>query len=295
MAYGTPNTLDEVEQYYTDIRRGKRPSPREIEELKQRYIAIGGHSPLLQITNRQAEELEGKLIDEGVQARVYVGMKHWHPYIPDVVKKIDRDGLRELVTVPLAPHYSAASTNGYRAAVEDALREIESDIKLRFIESWHLNPYLLEAWLELIEDALRMFDRPDDVFVLFTAHSLPKRLMQSGDPYVEQLMETSAEIAKMSSLRRWAFAFQSASKTGERWLGPDLLDRIDELSSNGVRDVLVTPVGFVADHLEILYNIDVEAAQHAHRLGIRLERTRMPNDSPKFISALASIVRQALG
>lgn len=295
MSYGSPNSLDEVEAYYTHIRQGRKPSREEVEDLIQRYVAIGGRSPLLEISERQAKALEKKLNEDGLQARVYVGMKHWHPFIAEAMKRIYGDGVTSLVAIPLAPHYSAMSTGGYKAAVHKSVEELGARVNLRFIENWHLNPWLLSSWKKLIEDGLSKFSTGIDVFVLFTAHSLPQKFLQPRDPYRSKLLETSAELAEMLSIRKWDLAFQSASSTDERWLEPSIFEKLVEISKRGAEDVLVAPIGFVADHLEILYDIDVEASQVAQNIGLRLRRTNLPNDSPLFIGALASLVKQELG
>lgn len=291
MAYGSPNSLDEVEAYHTQIRHGRRPSAEEVKNLIERYIAIGGRSPLLEITERQAKALEKKLNGDGIHAKVYVGMRHWHPFIAEAIQEIHSDGVRNLVAVPLAPYYSALSIGGYQKALEKAINEIGGSVNLEFIKSWHLNPWLLMTWKMLIEDGLSKFTTGDEFFVLFTAHSLPEK---QGDPYQLQLLETSTELAKMLSIGEWGIAFQSASQTGERWLGPDILEKLHEVAKHGTKNILVAPVGFVSDNLEILYDIDVEAQGHARKIGLTLLRTELPNDSSPFLEALASVVKQAL-
>ncbi len=244
----------------------------------------------MEITRRQAEALERKLKEEGLDARVYVGMKHWEPFIAETMEEIARDPVEKLIAIPLAPHYSKMSIGGYHEAVLKAQAEAGIEFPLDLVESWHLHPGLLSLWSRLIEDAVAEFNGMD-VFVLFTAHSLPERILQGGDPYRQQLNETSHKLAKMTSLQHWGFAFQSAGHATEKWLGPDILEKLDELREMEVTRVLVAPIGFVADHLEILYDLDVEAMQKAEQLGVRLKRTRLPNDSPLFIEALASLVK----
>jgi protoporphyrin/coproporphyrin ferrochelatase len=291
MSYGSPNTLDEVEEYYTEIRHGRKPSAEEVANLKERYQSIGGRSPLLEITRRQADALERKLNEEGLDARVYVGMKHWEPFIAETMKEIARDPVEKLIAIPLAPHYSKMSIGGYHEAVMKAQAKGGRQFLINLVESWHLQPELLRLWKKLIEDARSEFDGMEDAFVLFTAHSLPERILNEGDPYKQQLYETSSKLAEMATLQHWGFAFQSAGHTAEKWLGPDIIEELVELRKMEKTRVLVAPIGFVADHLEILYDLDIEAMQRAEQIGVMLKRTRLPNDSPLFIEALASLVK----
>ncbi len=291
MSYGSPNTLDEVEAYYTDIRHGRKPSSEEVKNLKERYQAIGGRSPLLEITKRVALALERKLIEEGFEVEVYVGMKHWHPYVAEIVREIARNRVGKLVAIPLAPHFSKMSIGGYREAVLKALHKYAPTIKLDFVESWHLHPGLLNLWRQLIENGLSKFSRKEGVFVLFTAHSLPERILQERDPYRQQLLDTSSTLARILGVKNWDFAFQSAGHTQEKWLGPDILEKLRALGDQNVRNLLVVPVGFFSEHLEILYDIDIEATELARELGLELRRTELPNDSPIAIEALSSLVK----
>ena len=290
MSYGSPDRLDDVEAYYTDIRHGRKPSPEEVTNLKERYQAIGGKSPLLDIAKRQAIELEAKLNEEGLEAKVHIGMKHWHPYIAETVEEIAKEHIERLVAIPLAPHYSRMSIGGYRDALSKALAGHLNGFKLDFIESWHLNPNLLTLWRKLIEDGLAESGSKEDTHVLFTAHSLPERILQEGDPYKNQLLATSSELARMLSIKDWSFAFQSAGHSSEKWLGPDILEELRALKIRGVHKVLVVPVGFFSEHLEILYDIDIEAAALAREIDLKLKRTELPNDTPLAIETLRYLV-----
>jgi ferrochelatase len=280
MAYGSPATASDVPAYLADIREGKPISPGAIEELQERYRRIGGRSPLDEITERQRAALEREL-----GTPVFVGMKHWRPRIAEAVEAALRGGADRLVGLVLAPHYSRLSIAGYRERLEKAL---SVRAELVFVESWHDDP----AFVEVLAGRVRGFDG----HVVFTAHSLPERILGAGDPYRDQLLETAARVAEASDLdhKQWTFAFQSASATGEPWLGPDILEELDRLAENGVRRVLVCPVGFVSDHLEILWDLDVEARQRAAALGLELERIESLNDDPDFVRALAGIARTAL-
>jgi ferrochelatase len=286
MAYGSPATLEEVEPYYTHIRGGRRPTPEQVEALRNRYRSIGGASPLLAITRAQAEALGARL---GIP--VYVGMKHWHPFIEETVERMHADGVARAVAIALAPHYSRISIGGYINAVEAAVARFGGP-QMAYVQSWHLHPLFIDAVVERVREARRRVD--PQAPVVFTAHSLPKRILEWGDPYVDQLVGTARTVANAAEVGRWSFAFQSASATGEPWLGPDILDVIREVHGTGVREVVVCPVGFVADHLEVLYDIDVEGRRLADTLGMRLIRTESLNASPPFIETLAAIARQHL-
>jgi len=257
MAYGSPATLDDVEAYVTHIRGGRTPAAAQVEELRQRYRRIGGSSPLRAITSAQAEALQRHLAAQGVPARVYVGMKHAPPFIADAVAAMARDGIGEAVGLALAPHYSRLSVASYfSVAGEEAAAR---GIALHTVESWHDHPGFITAVASRVQAALARFPSPAGVEVVFTAHSLPRRIRTWGDPYPEQLARTSELVASAAGVPSWRFAYQSASHTGEPWLGPDLLEVLRALAAAGRREVVVCPVGFVADHLEVLYDIDIEA------------------------------------
>ena len=279
MAYGSPERIEDIRAYLEDIREGRPVSDAAVEELTERYRRIGGRSPLDEVTERQRAALEREL---GLP--VHVGMKHWRPRIADAVGAAVEGGATLIVGVALAPHYSALSIAGYRERLEAAL---DGRAELRFVESWHDH----EPYLDVLADRVR----GTDAHVVFTAHSLPERILAMGDPYRDDLLETSRLIAERAGLDRWSFAFQSESATGEPWLGPDILDELDSLHARGVRKVLVAPVGFVSDHLEILWDLDVEARERAAELGLELERIESLNDDPAFIRALAALVRSTLG
>jgi ferrochelatase len=278
MAYGSPAIADDVPAYLADIREGRPVSREAIDELTERYRRIGGRSPLDEITEAQRATLEREL---GVP--VFVGMKHWRPRIAEAVEAGLAAGADTIVGLVLAPHYSRLSIAGYRERLEQAL---QGRAELVFVESWHDHV----PFLDVLAERVRGFDG----HVVFTAHSLPERILQDRDPYRDQLLETSRLVAERSGLTDWSFAFQSASATGEPWLGPDILEELDRLAANGVQRVLVCPVGFVSDHLEILWDLDIEARAKAAELGLELERIESLNDDPEFVRALAGIVGKAL-
>ena len=278
MAYGSPATEADIPAYLADIREGRPVSPGAVEELTERYRRIGGRSPLDEMTERQRAALEREL-----DLPVFAGMKHSRPRIAEAVEQALEGGAGLVAGVVLAPHYSRLSVEGYRERLEAAL---DGRAELRFVESWHVH----EPYLDVLADRVR----GTDAHVVFTAHSLPARILEQGDPYEEQLLETSRLVAERAALERWSFAYQSASATGEPWLGPDLLEELDALAERGVRKVLVAPIGFVSDHLEILWDIDVEARDRARELGLELERIESLNDDPAFIRGLAELVRRVV-
>ena len=278
MAYGSPSTADEIRPYFEDIRGGRPVSDEAVEELAERYRRIGGRSPLDDVTEAQRAALEREL---GVP--VFIGMKHWQPRIAEAVESALAGGATRIVGVVLAPHYSRLSVGEYRERLEAA---VAGRAELELVESWHDH----EPFIDVLADRVR----GTDAWVVFTAHSLPERILAEGDPYRDQLLETSRLVAEGAGLERWSFAFQSASPTGEPWLGPDVLDELGRLREAGVTSVLVAPVGFVSDHLEILWDLDVEARERAAELGLELERIESLNDDPAFIRALAALVEERL-
>jgi len=294
MAYGSPNSLDEVGDYLAQVRGGRAPSPDEVEHLKQRYRRVGGRTPLLRITESQADALEKKLLADGVRARVSFGMKHWHPFVGDVVEKISLDNPPILIGLALAPHYSKLSIGGYEDSVRRGLAKKNSDVQFVMAKSWHTQPSLIKALSARVSNGLLEMNASEATIVLFTAHSLPLKAVSNEDPYQAQLLETSQLVAKEANVTHWDFAFQSASGPPGTWLGPSLKEKISELSNKGIKQILVCPVGFVSDHLEILYDLDVEAKEYASAHGIALTRTLSLNDDPMFIAALAAVVRPLL-
>jgi protoporphyrin/coproporphyrin ferrochelatase len=280
MAYGSPERLSDVPAYYADIRGGRPIAPENLADLVERYRRLGieDSSPLNAITEQTRAALE-----EELDLRVFTGMKHWTPRISEAADAALASGADEIVGLVLAPHYSALSIAGYREQLE---RSVGGRAELRFVESWHEEP----GFVELLADRVR----GTDAHVVFTAHSLPARILEQGDPYRDQLLKTSRLVADASGVSDWSFSFQSESPTGEPWLGPDILDHLASLRRQGVEHVLLCPVGFVSDHLEIRWDLDVEAQEKAAELGMQLERIEMPNADPTFVRTLAGIARRAL-
>ena len=279
MAYGSPDRLEDVPAYYADIRGGRPIRPELLENLVERYRRLGieDANPLNAIT----EETRGALQEE-LGLPVFTGMKHWQPRIAAATEAALATGASTIVGLVLAPHYSRGSIAGYRLQVEETLA---NRAELAFVESWHDDAGLVA----LLADRIR----GTNAHVVFTAHSLPARVLEGGDPYEEQLLETSRLVAEAAGIEDWSFSYQSESATGEPWLQPDILDHLTALQSKGADAVLVCPVGFVSDHLEIRWDLDVEAAERAAELGLEYERIEMPNADPEFIRVLAGLVRRA--
>ena len=294
MAYGSPDRLDQVEAYYTDIRRGNPPTPELLEELVGRYRAIGGGSPLSRIVEAQRAALEAELAARGRPMRVYAGMRHIEPRIGRIVEGMAAEGVKRFVAIALAPQKSSNAA-GYRRAVDAALAGLgDGAPSAVYVDSWYDQPRFIEALAETAREALARFPEPSRVRVMFTAHSLPARVVAEGDPYPDELAGTAALVAERLGLAGYEFAFQSAGRTGEPWLGPDILEEIRRLAAAGVTELVIRPVGFVADHLEVLYDIDIEAQGVARAVGVRLERARSMNDDPTFIAGLADLAEAAL-
>lgn len=292
LAYGTPETPDDVLPYFTHIRGGRTPSAEAVEHLKERYRRVGGRTPLFEVTQQTARALEDSLASAG-RYRVFVAMKHWHPFIGDVIPRITALGIRRVIAIVLAPHYSRISIGAYEKAVADASCRSKTPLDVTFVEHWGTHPLFIDLVVEHVRRGLAMFSPPSDgnsVMPLFSAHSLPLRIRQWQDPYEEQLRASCEAVAQQAGLTQWRFAWQSAGHTGEPWLGPDIVEYLHTLHVEGVRRVLSVPIGFLCDHLEVLYDIDLEAQQRAVELGITLRRSAMPNASPKLVATLAAIV-----
>jgi ferrochelatase len=292
MSYGTPSGLDDVEAYYTHIRRGRPPTPEQLADLRARYEAIGGTSPLAARTAAQVAGLQTALDStEPGRFRVFSASKHAAPSIEDGVAAMVEAGVADAVALVLAPHYSALSVGQYfervAAAVDDAFG-------VTYVRDWHLEPVLVDLLAERVTEALGRFPEGTSVETVVTAHSLPARVLEGDDPYPRQLEETASAVAEAAALPdgTWRTAWQSAGRTPEPWLGPDVLDVIRETKADGI---LVCPAGFVSDHLEILYDLDIQARGVADEAGVRFERTASLNDAPRFLGMLADVVRVAAG
>ncbi len=291
MAYGTPASADELEPYYTHIRRGRPPSPELLADLRRRYDAIGGLSPLAARTRAQAAALADALGEGFV---VSLGHKHARPYVEEAMAELVAAGTREVVGLVLAPHYSEASVGQYH---ERAMAAAGDALSYRGIRSWHVHPVLIALLAERVRAARDRLAVPDGAVVetVVTAHSLPERVRDLDRPsYPEQLQSTGEALAAAADLHRWRVAWQSAGRTADPWIGPDILEVLRALPAEGVTAVVVCPAGFVSDHLEVLYDVDIEARQVATEAGLALERTASFNDDPRFVALLASLVRDQL-
>ncbi len=294
LAYGTPASVDQIEPYYTHIRRGRPPTPELLGELTERYRAIGGTSPLLEIARLQAARLQALLgrREPDLEFHVALGMKHASPFIEDAVAGLAQLGADQVIAVVLAPHYSSLSVGEYLARVRAAAAEHGlADVSV--VEEWHLQPGYVALLAARVRDSLARLRAggAQRVRVLFTAHSLPTRILEAGDPYPDQLEQTALAVAARAELGDWSIAWQSAGRTAEPWIGPDVRDVVRELAAGGSHDgLLVCPAGFVSDHLEILYDLDIECRAVAQDSGLRFARTASPNADPEFIEVLAQIV-----
>jgi ferrochelatase len=284
MAYGTPATPAEVEAYYTHVRRGRPPTAEQLADLRRRYDAIGGTSPLLARTQEQAAGIQAALGDGYL---VELGMKHAAPFVEDGVAALAKAGVDRIVGLVLAPHYSALSVGEYEKRAKAAADEAGVDFTM--VRSWHL----AEGYLDLLAGFVRAeVERlgVEPVEVVFTAHSLPTRILDMGDPYPDQLAETAGAVAARAGVPRWSLGWQSAGRTPEPWIGPDILAVQPALVEAGAAGVVVCPAGFVSDHLEVLYDLDIEARAAAGAIGLAFTRTPSPNAEPSFCAALAGVV-----
>lgn len=298
MAYGTPYKEEDIERYYTHIRRGRKPSPEMLKDLQDRYNAIGGISPLAKITIKQAEALEALLNEthQDIDFKMYLGLKHIEPFVEDAIQAMKNDGIEEAIGIVLAPHFSTFSVKSYNGRAQEEA-ERHGGLKLHFIESWYMEPLFLEFWSENIKAIFTgMSDEEKKKAVLIiSAHSLPEKILATGDPYPEQLSETAKLIAEKAGVRNYEIGWQSAGNTPEPWLGPDVQDLTKDLfEKKGYTSFVFAPVGFVSDHLEVLYDNDFECKRITDQLGANYYRPEMPNANPKFIKALCNVVTKKL-
>lgn len=294
MAYGTPYSLEDLESYYTHIRHGRKPTPEMIEDLKRRYEAIGGISPLAKITQEQAEKLEAHLneIQNRFEFKAYLGLKHISPFIEDAVKQMHEDGIEEAISLVLAPHFSTFSVKAYNGrALEEA--EKAGGLRIKTIDSWYREPKFINYWAEQVKQIVSGLpaDEKDKFVVIVSAHSLPEKILQFGDPYPNQLQETADLIANKANVKNYVIGWQSAGNTPEPWIGPDVQDLTRQLfHDHHYKAFIYAPVGFVCDHLEVLYDNDIECKAVTDELGVSYYRPEMPNAKREFIDALASVV-----
>ena len=287
MAHGTPESVDQMADYLRLVRGGREPSPTLIEEMTHNWEAIGGRSPLTDITLQQGEALQAQLTRDGLRSPVVIGMRNWRPFIADAVRQIAGAGIRRIVGIPLAPQFSTLSVQKYMDAAQAAL---PAGVEFSCARSFHDHPLLIEAFAERVRAA----DRQAGEEIVFTAHSLPQRVAAAGDPYPHEVASTAKAVADRCGIHTFHIAYQSAGRTPEAWLGPDVSDLIRDRALAGAQNFLAVPIGFVCDHTEILFDIDVQAAEAARSAGARLRRTESLNTSPTFIRTLAALVAQAV-
>ncbi len=288
MAYGGPNNIDEVEPYLLDVRGYRPTAPEIIHEVRERYKLIGGRSPILEQTQAQADALQVALNDQ--RFKTFVGMRHWHPYIKDTLAQMQTQGINKAIGLAMAPHYSRMSIGAYYKKIE----ETQSPIEIARIERWHLLPGYLDALADRVREALQKFPAAvrATVPIIFSAHSLPERILTWNDPYPDELHATVDALMLRLGEHPHEFAFQSAAISNEPWLGPDVGAALNRLAAEGQKHALIAPIGFVVEHVEVLYDIDVVYQQQAQRLGLHLERIEMLGTAPAVMNDLAKLVCQ---
>ncbi|MCK6204369.1 ferrochelatase [Bacillus infantis] len=298
MAYGTPYKEEDIERYYTHIRHGRKPSDEMLEDLRSRYEAIGGISPLARITQEQGEKLEQHLnsIQDEIEFKMYLGLKHIEPFVEDAVKSMKEDGITEAASIVLAPHFSTFSVKSYNGRAKEEAERL-GGLSITSVESWYQEPKFIGYWAKKVKEAFASMpaDEKDNSVLIVSAHSLPEKILQSGDPYPNQLQETADLIAEQAGVENYEVGWQSAGNTPEPWLGPDVQDLTRDLyNEKGYKAFVYTPVGFVADHLEVLYDNDYECKVVTEEIGASYYRPEMPNSQPEFIDAMASAVLRKL-
>jgi len=285
LAHGAPENLDAVEEYLLRVRHGRPLDPEKVQQIRERYSVIGG-SPLLPWTNAQALALENLFKSHSMDKRVYVGMRYSPPFIHDAVRQIIHDEIHFAKAICLAPQFSKLTIGAYKKALEEAVSG--ANLQFEMVFSYAKHPQLISAFAAKLMEAM---NQHPGAFVIFTAHSLPEAALVGGDPYDHETKTTASLVARKCGLPDWRFAYQSQGMTSDKWLGPSVDSRIDELASKGVSEVIVQPIGFVSDHMEILYDIDIQYRQYAAAKGIALFRAPSLNDSPLFIELLFQLAQ----
>ncbi|WP_144463509.1 ferrochelatase [Siminovitchia fortis] len=299
MAYGTPYNEDDIERYYTHIRRGRKPSPEALEDLRNRYKAIGGISPLAKITEDQAYGLAGRLneIQDDVEFKAYIGLKHIEPFIEDAVQKMHDDGIEEAVSIVLAPHFSTFSVKSYNGRAQEKAAELGGP-EITSIESWYKEPKFIDYWVRKVKEVYDNMpaEEREAACLIVSAHSLPEKILQFQDPYPRQLQETADLIAQGAGITEYEVGWQSEGNTPEPWLGPDVQDLTRDLyHKKKYKAFVYIPAGFVSTHLEVLYDNDHECKVVTDEVGAAYYRPAMPDAQPEFIDALAAVVLKKLG
>jgi ferrochelatase len=300
MAYGTPRKMEEIEPYYTHIRGGRKPSQEQLDDLTDRYQAIGGISPLADITNDQTKKLEEELNrrykERGVQFKTYQGLKHIDPFVEEAVHDMTKDGIKEAVSVVLAPHYSSYSVKSYNGRAKEEAESIGGP-RITSVDSWYDEPKFIDYWAEQIVKTRTTMteEEKEHHVVIFSAHSLPEKILKNNDPYPDQLKETARLIAEKANIKNYEIGWQSEGNTPDPWIGPDVQDLTRDLhEKEGYKAYMYCPVGFIADHLEVLYDNDYECKVVTDEVGAGYYRPEMPNAKPEFIQALATVIEKTL-
>jgi ferrochelatase len=298
MAYGTPYKEEDLERYYTHIRRGRKPSDEMLQDLRERYDAIGGISPLARITEEQANALGAHLnnIQDYIEFKVYLGLKHIEPFVEDAVQQMKEDGIEEAVSIVLAPHFSTFSVKSYNGRAQEEAEKIGGP-SIVSVESWYDEPKFIQYWVDRVKETFGSMNEAEreKAVLIVSAHSLPEKIIQMGDPYPNQLQETADLIAKGAGIKNYEIAWQSEGNTPDPWLGPDVQDITRDLHKDkGYTSFVYTPVGFVSDHLEVLYDNDYECKIVTDEIGAKYYRPEMPNTQPEFIDAMATVVLEEL-
>jgi len=295
LAFGGPRSLEEVEFFLARLFQGRKPSPEQLEKVKERYRFIGGSSPLLPITQGQAKGLEERINAKGHRFKSYVGMRYSHPLIEETLEEILNEGIREVIALPMAPFQSRASTGAYIEEVNRVKKSLGKEIEISFITGWYSHPLFLQAIRERIQEGLVQFSTEERkrVHLIFTAHSLPKSIIEQ-DPYAKELKTCVKGVLEGFDPIPWHMAFQSKGGGSEEWAGPDVESILKDLSNQTVREILIVPIGFVSDHIEILYDIDIFYRKKAESLGMVLKRSPSLNISETFLDALASVVEERI-
>lgn len=296
LGFGGPDSLKAVEPFLENLFSDPERAKQRAQSVIERYKQIGGNSPLLKITRKQAQALEERLNEGGGDFKVFIGMRYWHPFIEEAVQEIFREGINRIIALSLSPHYARTTTGSSFKELKRVLANLKADLEVTYVNSWYDHPAYLDALAEKIEAGLSQFseEQRKKVQLIFTAHSLPKAFVETGDPYLNQLKATIAGVLKRISPVSWRLSFQSRTGPGE-WLEPETNFVLDELAKKGYHEVLMVPISFISDHVEILYDIDIVYRKQAQSKGITaFRRTESLNASPKFIEALAQIVREHL-
>lgn len=294
MAYGTPRKKEEIEPYYTHIRHGRPPSEEALQDLTDRYEAIGGISPLAHITEQQANGLADTLNKRYDQFEFipYLGLKHIAPFIEDAVQQMHQDGIEEAVSIVLAPHFSTFSVKSYNGRAQKEAETL-GGLTIKSVESWYTEPKFLAYWTEKIQEEMKKVQSKEDLCVIFSAHSLPEKIIAAGDPYPHQLEETATLLAEAANVHHYEIGWQSEGNTPDPWLGPDVQDLTRHLhAKHGYKAFMYCPVGFVAEHLEVLYDNDYECKVVTDEIGATYLRPPMPNDHPQFLDAMADAIEK---